>query len=69
MKRIARRISATIADMGYLVLLPCRTAKTVNPFSVNGGYPWAIRRPISTLDCHPPLTIETTPAPLGCAGR
>src|SRR5437868_1258139 len=28
-----------------------------------------MRRPISTLDCHPPLTIEMTPAPLGRAGR
>src|SRR6185295_11109206 len=26
-------------------------------------------RLISTLDCHPPLTIAVTPAPLGCAGR
>jgi hypothetical protein len=37
MKRTARRLSATIADMGYLGLLPCLTANTVNPLSVNGG--------------------------------
>lgn len=37
MKRTARRMSATIADIGYLGLLPCLTANTVNPFSVNGG--------------------------------
>src|SRR5215468_548750 len=28
-----------------------------------------MRSPISTLDAHPPLTIEMTPAPLGRAGR
>jgi len=37
MKRTARRMSATISDMGYLGVLPCLTANTVNPFSFNGG--------------------------------
>jgi hypothetical protein len=37
MKRTERRMSATIDDKGYLGQLPCRTAKTVNPFSFNGG--------------------------------
>jgi hypothetical protein len=30
-------MSATIDDKGYLGQLPCLTAKTVNPFSFNGG--------------------------------
>jgi hypothetical protein len=29
--------SIAIDDMGYLGQLPCLTAKTVNPFSMNGG--------------------------------
>ena len=37
MKRTDRRTSATIDDNGYLGQLPCLTAKTVNPFSINGG--------------------------------
>jgi len=36
-ERTARRTSATIAAMGYLRLLPCLTANTVNPFSFNNG--------------------------------
>ena len=31
------RTSATIADMGYLGLLPCLTANAVNPFAFNNG--------------------------------
>ena len=34
---MTRRTSDTIADMGYLGLLPCLTANTVNPFSFNNG--------------------------------
>ncbi|HEU5182914.1 MAG TPA: hypothetical protein VFU01_00005, partial [Gemmatimonadaceae bacterium] len=37
LERTARRKSATIADIGYLGLLPCLTANTVNPFSFSGG--------------------------------
>jgi hypothetical protein len=30
-------MSATIDDMAYFGQLPCLTAKTVYPFSINGG--------------------------------
>jgi hypothetical protein len=69
MKRTDRRMSATTDDKGYLGRLPCLTTNTVNPFSFNGGEAWAKTWASSTLDCHWPLTMAMTPAPLGRAER
>jgi hypothetical protein len=69
MKRTDRRTSATTDDRGYLARLPCLTTNTVNPFSFNGGAAWAKTWASATLDCHSPLAMAMTPAPLGRAER